>query len=198
MSKQKTKGSSLEREVAETLSKAFELPFSRSFGSGAFVGGKNRHRMAGLSKSVVNACKGDISCPVDAGWDFGVECKNYASLDFNGLVTGSSRVLSGWINEARYDVDGEDNHALVFKITRQGEYIALPHVPEYSHLLREAEVAHTLYPHYFIDKAGLDCVRWYVIFDFRVLKNLYPTYPKMMQTAKEYIQYLAIKGEPNG
>lgn len=197
MSSQKTKGSSFERDVADTLSKAFGLPFSRSFGSGAFVGGKNRHRMSGLSKSVVNACKGDISCPVDAGWDFVVECKNYASLDFNGVVTGSSRVLSGWLEEARYDVDHEDNHALVFKVTKQGEYIALPYISKFSQLLHEAEVAHTLYPHYFT-KDETEDMRWYVIFDFKVLKNIYPTYPKMIQTAKDYIEFLAVKGDNNG
>lgn len=198
MSKQKVKGTALEKDVADTLSAVFGLPFSRSFGSGAFVGGKNRHRMSGLSKSVINACKGDISCPVDAGWDFVIECKNYASLNFHGLLLGEARLLSGWLNEVRYDVENEDNHMLVFKITNLGEFMALPLVDSFLELLREHEIAHSVYPHYFEIEGQDDGLRWYVIFDFKILKGIYPTYPKMMQTVKDYILHLAVKGEANG
>ena len=148
MSKAKNKGNNFERLVAQDLTDIFNLPFSRTFGSGAFLGGKNFHRRAGVSKAVQNASLGDISCPAEHGWNFIIECESYADINFNGIIQGYCDKLSGWIGEVRYDAEDKPNHMVCFKINRAGVYLAIPYVKDKAGYLMNVEVPYTLYPYY--------------------------------------------------
>lgn len=196
MSKSKNKGNSFERAVASDLTTIFELPFNRTFGSGAFLGGSNFHRRAGVSKSIQNASLGDIACPADNGWNFIIECKSYADLNFNGIIKGYCDKLSGWIGEVRYDAEDRANHMVCFKINRAGVYVVLPFVKEKASELMDKEVPYTLYPYYVYDEE-LDenkLAEWYCVIDYAYLVGEYNESDASMQIAvKDYIEHLATK-----
>lgn len=196
MSRQKQKGNSFERDIAKDLTEIFNLPFSRTFGSGAFLGGKNFHRRAGVSKAVQNASLGDISCPAEHGWEFIIECKNYADLNFNGIIQGYCDKLSGWIGEVRYDAENKLNHMVCFKINRAGVYIALPYVKDKAMYLMDVEVPYSLYPYYTYDEELEENTieQWYCIISYDYLYGTYnESYPGMQKAVKHYIEHLATK-----
>lgn len=181
----KRKGNSFERDVAKDFSNVFELPFNRTLSSGAFVGGKNKHRKDSLSKSMINASLGDIVTPDN--WELVIECKAYADLDFQGLLSDGATKVKGWLDEVLFDTDGADNHLLIFKINRKGIYIALPYIKEYVDRLIEETSAITLFPHWTTD----DNRSMYCIIDYDVLTGAYTPFPNMQVVLKDYIKYLA-------
>ena len=62
-SKQISKGSAFERQIAKHLSEVFELNFERVPNSGAFTGGKNIHRYNTLTEAQKLIYDGDILVP---------------------------------------------------------------------------------------------------------------------------------------
>ena len=194
MSRQKAKGNSFERSIAQDLTEVFQLPFTRTFGSGAFLGGKNQHRRAGVSKAIQNASLGDIACPTEHGWDFIIECKSYASLNFNGIIQGYCDKLSGWISEVRFDANNKANHMVCFKIDRAGVYIVLPYVEDKAKELLEVEVPYMMYPYYSYneEKEVNELDSWYCVVNYNYLNGAYnDEFPEMQQAVKQYLEYLA-------
>ena len=115
----KSKGASFEREVCVLLSKWLsngtqEDIFWRSALSGgrATVAFKRGKRLASQV--------GDISCihPIGNHFisSFAPECKNYANLDWQGLLTGKGKLLQFW-NEIKNQASRYDKHP--FLIARQ-------------------------------------------------------------------------------
>lgn len=191
MSKSKQKGNSFERNVAQNLSSIFGMDFTRTLSSGAFIGGKNQHRKARLSNSMINASLGDIVTPDEWG-TFVIECKAYKDFSFHNLLQGYDATLSGWLNEVLFDSEEKDCHMLVFKINLLGCYFALPYVEYYHKRLMDVPVAHSLYTHYHGDE--LEKLGKYIILDW---KNLYGAYndefPEIQEILKNYIKHLAVK-----
>lgn len=194
MSRQKNKGNSFERAVASDFSNIFELPFNRTQGSGSFIGGKNQYRKSQISSHLVTSSRGDIVCPAEHGWDFIIECKSYASINFNGIIQGYCDKLSGWIGEVRYDAEDKPNHMVCFKIDRAGTYIAIPYIKEYAEKLIEVEVPYTLYPYYSFNEETEENIlsQWYCIVNYSYLAGDYnENYPEMQKAVKNYLEYLA-------
>jgi hypothetical protein len=105
----KQKGNEAERELAKILSSALGGTFTRSNGSGAFVGGKNAHRKAGLGKSQMQSLKGDL-CPPDELPRLVVESKFYnpAKVSYEKMLWSPVKILDGWIAQARSSIDSGD------------------------------------------------------------------------------------------
>jgi len=104
----KQKGSAFEREVCVKLSRWITDDVQDDvFWRSAMSGGRatvQKQRGGRLLKNQV----GDISAidPVGHAFldQFAIECKHYASLDFQGLLTGKGKLLQFWAtisNEAR-------------------------------------------------------------------------------------------------
>lgn len=196
MSRQKNKGNSFERAVASDLSNIFELPFNRTMGSGSFIGGKNQYRKSQISTHLVTASRGDIVCPAEHGWNFIIECKNYADLNFNGIIQGYCDKLSGWITEVRFDAENKSNHMVCFKINRAGTYLALPFIKEKADYLMSVEVPYTLYPYYAYDEEleANTLEQWYCIISYEYLAGDFnESDPSLQQAVKLYIEHLATK-----
>lgn len=127
-SKSKTKGSTFERDVAKKLNEVFDTnEFSRTFGSGAFVGKTNWNKRAGLSHDVKTALAGDIIVP--SWFPFNIECKNYedSPIYHNLLNEGGDKTLDKWLGKSIHDaVNTRTLPCVIFKTTRKGAYVALP------------------------------------------------------------------------
>lgn len=120
-SKQKSKGNSFEREVANYLTKLTGKTYTRSAGSGAYVGGSNNHRIAYINAAQTKTCLGDIVCPDNCI----IECKSYASIPWHQIIQGECKQLDKWIAQLEHDlssVSSEWYGELWIKITRQGIY----------------------------------------------------------------------------
>jgi len=143
-SKSKTKGKTLEREIATFLSQAYNDSFTRVPDSGAFTGGKNAHRRDTLTEGQVRAHKGDIIPPDD--WKhFNCECKNYADFSFHQLFTKSPvPILEQWLEQTLEAADPGDCNILFMKFNRKGKYVAYL-MPEPFYTIRHLD---------YIDKGG--------------------------------------------
>ena len=118
MNKNKNKGKAFERVIAKHLTEVFNLSFTRTPNSGAYVGGMNMFRMKQLSDSQILLTEGDIIVP-DELHNMKIECKAYSSLSFHQLFS-SCKQLDTWIDQAT----SEDKvWFLIFKINRCGTYI---------------------------------------------------------------------------
>jgi hypothetical protein len=138
---------------------------------------------------MINSSLGDIVTPDN--WNFIIECKSYASINFNGIITGYCDKLSGWIVEVSFDSDNEPNHMVVFKIVRNGTYIAIPMIEGISDKLTGYKVPHTLYPYYYDTDEQEDNLRWYVVLDYDILMGAYEAEPMMQQIMKRHVLHLA-------
>jgi hypothetical protein len=118
VNRNKEKGKAFERWVANDLSDIFELSFTRTPNSGAYVGGKNSYRMNTLSNSQILLTEGDIIVP-DELQNLKIECKSYKVLPFHQLFTRCKQ-LDDWIDQAS---SNEKLWFLLFKINRAGSYI---------------------------------------------------------------------------
>ena len=124
-SKQKIKGSSWEREVSKYLTELLGVPFSRSPGSGAYIGGTNNFRKKNLTENTVRVYKGDI-IPGDGYEHLNFEAKSYKELAFHQLFqSGPVKQLETWINQCASVADADDLSIILIKITRKGDYILI-------------------------------------------------------------------------
>ena len=121
-SKSKTKGNSFEREVSTFLSTTYNESFIRVPTSGAFVGGKNSFRKAGLGDNQLQSKKGDIH-PPDAWKNWNVECKSYAEFPFHLLIEGNAKMLDTWIAQTLEAGDTHDLNLIFIKINRKGKWV---------------------------------------------------------------------------
>ena len=120
-SKQKSKGNSFERDVANYLTKLTGKTYTRSAGSGAYVGGKNNSRIAYINASMTKTCLGDVVCPDNTI----IECKSYASIPWHQIIQGECKQLDNWLAQLEHDlssVSSDWSGELWFKINRQGTY----------------------------------------------------------------------------
>jgi Holliday junction resolvase len=125
-SRSKQKGSGFERDVAKVFEAAFGGKFIRTANSGAFVGGLNAGRKAGLSRAQVSGQKGDL-IPPDHMPRLVIEAKAYKEFRFHQLlVPGAMPQLEEWITQARECVDPGDVWIIVFKVDRRGTYVFVP------------------------------------------------------------------------
>lgn len=121
-SKSKTKGNAWELEVAKFLSATYSESFLRIPSSGAFVGGKNSHRKAGLGDAQLQSKKGDIHPPQD--WKhWNLECKSYADFPFHQLWTGDVKILDSWIAQQHEVEDDGDLNLILIKISRKDKWV---------------------------------------------------------------------------
>jgi Holliday junction resolvase len=129
-SKQKTKGSNFEREIAQFLTEQFVSPFVRVPNSGAFIGGKNSQRKQTLSEDQVRSFKGDII--PGPGFEFmNIECKSYKSFAFHQLFNSSEcKQLDTWIDQCMMVADPGDLNLLFMKFSRQGTFVATSADPQ--------------------------------------------------------------------
>lgn len=118
MNKNKNKGKAFERVIANHLTEVFNLSFTRTPNSGAYVGGMNVFRMKHLSESQILLTEGDIIVP-DELHNMKIECKSYKSLSFHQLFSNCKQ-LDTWIDQASSD---DKVWFLIFKINRAGTYI---------------------------------------------------------------------------
>jgi hypothetical protein len=125
----KAKGAQFERDACVMLSKWMTKNertdvFWRSAMSGGRATVARKTRGEKLSSQV-----GDISCVHPAGASFissfAVECKFYADLNFNGLLTGKGKLLEFW-NKLKQEADTHKKHPfLVCRQNRLPTYIGL-------------------------------------------------------------------------
>jgi len=122
-SKQKTKGSGYERDVAKFLTNLYNENFIRTIGSGAFIGGVNKSRTSYLTEEQTRSHKGDVTPPPSFKYA-NIECKFYQDFPFHKLFTGDAAQLDTWI-EQTLDVEDEGDVNIIFmKFNRRGQYVA--------------------------------------------------------------------------
>lgn len=119
----KNKGKTWEREVAKFLSTTYGESFMRVFGSGAFTGGMNQHRLKTLSQNQIQSNRGDIS-PPDSWINLNVECKFYADFTFHQLFDNKPiLMLETWIDQCMEVAKSEDFTAIFMKFNRKGGFV---------------------------------------------------------------------------
>ena len=122
--RQKAKGSTFEREVANDLTERYGEKFIRTPGSGAYVGGKNAVRRDFLHEGTIRIMKGDIIVPPDFG-RLCIECKSYKGFPFHQLLQqGTVRQLEEWIEQLVDSADPDDIKLLFMKFNNVGKYVA--------------------------------------------------------------------------
>ena len=123
-SKQKTKGSGFEREVAKDLSNIYGENFVRTVGSGAFTGGHNRFRKDSLTENQARHHKGDVT-PPDSFFRMNMECKFYSDLLFHQIFRGGCSQLDTWIEQTYDAADDGDVNIIAIKVNRKGKFICI-------------------------------------------------------------------------
>lgn len=118
MSRQKQKGNAFERVVADHLTNIFELKFFRTPGSGAYVGGRNFHRVNELTNSQQLLLEGDIVVPEELEF-LKFECKTLKKFSFSSLLENNA-LFESWVEQAKSE---EKLWFLVFKINNRGTFI---------------------------------------------------------------------------
>ncbi len=130
----KNKGSAWEREVANFLSKLYDLPFVRTPGSGAYIGGQNSARKNVLDSAQQKGFKGDI-IPPESWTRFNAEAKSYADFPFHQLFSGQVKQLEGWIEQCMAVADPGDFNILFMKFNRKGTFVAVQIDPTNTNLV---------------------------------------------------------------
>lgn len=123
-SKQKVKGSKLERDTAKDLTLRYGENFVRTIGSGAFVGGSNAFRKNSLTESQTRSHKGDVT-PPDTFYFMNMECKSYSDLLFHQIFFNDCPQLDKWIEQCLEPADIDDINIIVIKIDRKGKYVCI-------------------------------------------------------------------------
>ena len=146
----KQKGKAFEREIANFLSTTLNVgDFTRVPNSGAYFGGKNKHRTTIKSNSTIKLMRGDIIAPDK--YNIIIECKNHKTLlgGFYNIMAGHNNVLDKWLTEIYLD---SDNNALinmlVFKISNTGTtFFCLPlnHFKEIKFYCDAHELTYSFY-----------------------------------------------------
>ena len=123
-SPQKSKGNSHERDTAKFLSDTYSLPFVRIPNSGAYVGGRNSHRIERLDNGQTRSFKGDLM-PPETWINFNSECKFYKDFSWHLLFNGECKQLDTWI-EQLLEVEDENDVSIIFmKFNRIGKYVVV-------------------------------------------------------------------------
>jgi len=107
--KSKAKGASFEAKIADILTKEFGKDFKRVPLSGA-----------------LEWMKGDIICIEDTAWfPYTVECKHYATIDWNSLLTAKSNdMYSFWKQTLREAEVMKKLPLLIFRWDRSKDFVA--------------------------------------------------------------------------
>lgn len=141
----KQKGAAFEREVCVMLSRWLSKGSQDDiFWRSAMSGGRATVHHRNFGKRLANQV-GDISCihPLGSHFisTFAPECKFYADLDYQGLLTGKGKLLAFW---AEINEQAERYNKLPFLVCRQNR----------------------MQPHVCLDKAGM---RKFGLYDVRTL-----------------------------
>lgn len=122
----KSKGASFEREVCVSLSRWISRDVQDDvFWRSAMSGGRATvaHKK---SKKLLSSQVGDISCVHPNGASFisafAVECKFYASLNYEGLLTGKGKILQFW---TEIKSQAKTHKKLPFMVARQNRMQAV-------------------------------------------------------------------------
>lgn len=118
MSRQKQKGNAFERQISEHLTKVFDLKFFRTPGSGAYVGGRNFHRVNEMTNSQQLLLEGDIVVPEELE-HLKFECKTLKKFSFSSILEHNA-MLESWVEQAYSD---QKIWFLVFKINNRGTFL---------------------------------------------------------------------------
>ena len=127
MSMQKNKGNGWERDVCKYFGELFGGNWTRTLGSGNFLGGKNAFRRQFVSKNQSQMMFGDISAPDE--YNVIIECKAYKDISFNKIIDGNCAQLNTWIQQNEDDLKTKGDNSfqmIVFKINGRGKYVCLP------------------------------------------------------------------------
>jgi len=124
----KAKGASFERDICRRLSLWVSHGQQEDvFWRSAMSGG--RSTVAHAKGKKLGAQAGDISCihPVGANFSnwFFCECKFYASLDFQGLLTRTGKLSSFWLTAWDESHKYSKHPMLIAKENRSATYICL-------------------------------------------------------------------------
>lgn len=123
-SKQKSKGSGFERDVAKDLSARYNDSFIRTPHSGAYIGGVNQQRRATLSENQTMSFKGDI-VPPDTWAKLNIECKFYKDFPWHKFASETKiPLLELWLGQLLEVEDENDLSLLIMKFNRLGKYVA--------------------------------------------------------------------------
>jgi hypothetical protein len=123
-SRQKTKGNTWEREIATDLSKRYNTTFIRTPSSGAYIGGKNSHRISNMDTGQAQGFKGDIIPPTE--WQyFNCEAKSYKSFPFHRIYGSEIKILDTWIAQLMQVSSPDDLNIIFIKITSIGKFIVV-------------------------------------------------------------------------
>ena len=106
--KSKAKGSSYESKIVELLTKEIGLEFKRVPLSGS-----------------LEWFKGDIFCLEDtAAWPYCIECKHYAEVNWNGLLTAkSSDLINFWNQAVREAKVMKKSPLVIYRWNRSKDYV---------------------------------------------------------------------------
>ncbi len=122
------KGKTFERDISKLLNKMFNTKeFTRTPGSGNFMGLSNSVARKDLSSSAKNTLSSDLIVP---DWfKFSIECKWYKdSPQYHGILNGSDCDLDRWIGETLFDsLNLKLIPMLFFKTNRKGTFVVMPY-----------------------------------------------------------------------
>lgn len=121
-SRGKAKGNAWERELAGILNKVFNLPFQRVPNSGAFLGGSNAARRAGLDSNQERIMTGDLIVPEELS-HCSFECKFYKTFDYH-LLYRQNKQFEEWVKQARQGCNANQMWFLCIKANRRDPIIA--------------------------------------------------------------------------
>lgn len=125
-SRGKAKGNSWERELAALLKEEFNLPFQRVPNSGAFLGGSNFARRAGLDDNQARIMTGDLIVPEELK-HVSFECKFYKKFDYH-LLYKQNKQFEEWIDQAIQGCNINQLWFLCIKSNRRDPLIAFDSV----------------------------------------------------------------------
>lgn len=123
----KEKGKSAERECAKILAEHFGGSWTRTWGSGNFVGGANIWRAQKLSESQLLNNANDL-VPPDEFSHVAVECKAYKDFEFHHLYRSEGNItLNKWIDQVEDSgISLEKDFPMIcFKPNRKGWFICV-------------------------------------------------------------------------
>lgn len=108
VNKSKIKGSSYEAKIRDILTKELKIEFKRMPLSGS-----------------LEYLKGDLWTPHDtAAWPYCIECKHYAEVNWNGLLTAkTSDLLNFWRQAVREAEVMKKKPLVIYRWDRSKDYI---------------------------------------------------------------------------
>ena len=124
----KIKGTAFESKVVKILSEALGKEFKRMPLSGA-----------------ISYLKSDIWLPSDtAAWPFSVECKHYAEIEWNNLLTAkSTEIHDFWRKVSKDAITMEKKPLLIFRWNRSKEFVGYDdYTIECDHYLEVSAFGH--------------------------------------------------------